>query len=452
MHKAKISLFLVVVLVAFVVASYVAQSNYFGERVREDLNGDLVTASAAVSRAKRLTDHGQVAISGEVCAWEGFAVKFAAEYPEGMDGKNQRHENMWEELSVWSEKFKARKAEVEVGDTALEDAQVHVPDLMYLTDASGEGVANLTDYGWWGRDISKQFPIVKAVGGLGKPARDLWLVNDQMVEVTVCPLTGTDGLFLGSVITGWILSDGDAEELKALTGMDVVFFRKDKVHAGTVSTHERQQIQEVILRDKKVNEAGRLDPGQVFPVGDTHHVAAAGLFRGYQSNALAGYVLLADLDGALSGITKRLPLVAVAGFLLIVLVVGGVLFFLNEFTRPLNAIDAGIHEVINGNVEYWFQAEERKDSLAGAMAHSLNIMMCVLQGKAIPEDDENMASAGGWEGEITSDGPGGGGGGGATAPVRKPAAAVGGIPGLKAPAPKKDYADTGSSPSDEGDA
>ena len=440
MHKAKISLFLVVVLVAFVSASYVTQSNYFGERIRADLEGDLATASAAVARAKRLADHGQVAIAEEVCKWENFAEKFDAEYAEGIDGKDRRHQDMWEELSVWSEKLKARKAQQESSGTGLEDTEIHVPDLMYLIDASGEGVANLTDYGWWGLDISKQYPIVKAVGGLGRAARDLWLVDGQMVEVTVCPLTGPEGLFLGSVITGWILADGDAERLKNLTGMDVVFFRKDKVHAGTVDTAARQQIQGGILRAQKVSDAGRLEPGKEYAVGKTHYVAAAGLFRGYQSNAVAGYLLLADLDKALYAITRRAPLVGIAGFLLIFLVVGGVLYFLNDFTRPLVAIDGGIHEVINGNLEYWFEAEDEKDSLAGGMAHSLNMMMCVLQGKPIPEDDSDMASAGGWDGEITSEADDGGGeqkSGGGTKPR---ASMAGGIPGLSAPAPKKELA------------
>ena len=343
-----------------------------------------------------------MAIADEVCRWEPFATKFAAEYPEGVEGKDQRHQGMWEELSVLSERLKARKAQQASSGGTLEDAAVHVPDMMWLTDAAGEGVANLTDFAWWGLDISKEYPIVKAVGGLGRPARDLWLVDGQMVEVTVCPLTGQDQAFLGSVITGWILADGDAEHLKSLTGMEVVFFRKDKVHAGTLGTSKRQQIQANILRSEKGNETGQLGAGKNYAVGDTRYVAAAGLFRGYQSNALAGYLLMGDLDEAMSTITRRAPLAALGGFLLILLAVGGVLFFLNQFILPLEHIDTGIHEVINGNLDFWFEAEERKDSLAGSMAHSLNMMMCVLQGKPIPEDDSVAASAGGWEGEITS--------------------------------------------------
>jgi len=433
MEKVKISVFLVVALVVFLVGSYVTLSKYYGGRLRSVLAQDVDTASEAVVRAKRLADLGQLRVAEEVCAWPHFAEKFQYEYEQGIEGKDKRHEFLWEELNVWGEKLKARgKAQTERGQV-LEDVQVHVPDLMYVTDQSGEGVAKLTDYSWWGLDISKQYPIVLDVGKLDKPERDIWLVDGQIVEVSVCRVTNAQEQFQGAVIIGWILSDGDAEQLKKATGRDVVFFKNDRVLAGTLGSKAHHEVQREIVRAEKVHEAGTISSDQDYLVGEDSYVAAAGVFGGYYSKAVGGYMVLGNLGVAREPLAKTRFVLGIAGAALIIILIIGVLAIHNGFTQPLVEIDAGIHEIINGNFDYNFPTDEdTKETLAGGMAHSLNIMTCILQGKEIPEDEDDVTSAAGWGDDFTIDRP--------AAPKKKPkmAALPGLIPGLAPPAPKKE--------------
>jgi len=400
MFKIKISLMLVIATLAYLASSYLVLAGFYRDRFREDLVRELRTSERVLVRAKRLDEHMQVAVANEFCAWSAFVEKFAVEHPEGIEGKDARHQDIWEELSVWDSKLKARAAKQKEEGTGrlLEDEAVRWPDMMYVTDATGEGVAKLTDYSWWGLDISKQFPIVKTVGGTGKGARDLWLVEGQMVEVSVCPLTGAEGKFVGSVILGWILSDGVADHFKTLTGDDVAFFHNDRVTAGTMGPLALQEVQRDIVSGEAVHEVGRLSSDREFKVRRTTYVGTAALFQGYQSNASAGFVLLADLDAALAPIGRTAIYNGVGGGILIIILVGGALLLLQQFTAPLVDIDAGIHEIINGNFDYNFPVEEKdKETLAGAMAHSLNLVSCILQGKEIPEDEEGDPE--GWEGD-----------------------------------------------------
>ncbi len=435
MEKVKISVFLILTTLVFLVGSYLALSSYYGDRFRVELVQDVQTSSAYVVRAQALEAQGHVHLAEEVCAWPVFADKFEYDYPEGIEGKDERHQGMWEELSVWDHKLKARGKSQAKGKDLLEHTLIHVPDLMYATDATGEGVAKLTDYSWWGLDISKEYQIVTEVGKLEKPTRDLWLVDGQIVEVTVCPVYGAETKFLGSVIIGWILSDADAEEMKKTSGQDVVFFKGDRVLAGTMGTWAHHEVQREILRAEKVHETKTVASDRDFEIGDTTYLAEAGMFAGYYSNPVAGFMVLGDLDAAFEPIRHTRLATALLGVLLIIILVGGALFVLSQFTKPLVQIDAGIHEVINGNYDFVFPTDdETKETLAGGMAHALNIMSCLLQGKEIPEDEDEAGRAGDWGEDLTIDRP--------AAPKKPRMAAVPGlIPGLAPPPPKREFTD-----------
>jgi len=51
------------------------------------------------------------------------------------------------------------------------------------------------------------------------------------------------------------------------------------------------------------------------------------------------------------------------------------------------SIDQGVHEIIAGDSDYVFTFDPEKDSVANSMAQSLNVMMALLQGKPLPEEE-----------------------------------------------------------------
>ena len=63
-----------------------------------------------------------------------------------------------------------------------------------------------------------------------------------------------------------------------------------------------------------------------------------------------------------------------------------VLFFFQRFLKPFGALEAGILDIIHGNHEHWFDLKGK--SLPAVMSHNLNIMVCHLTGRPLPDDDE----------------------------------------------------------------
>ena len=55
--------------------------------------------------------------------------------------------------------------------------------------------------------------------------------------------------------------------------------------------------------------------------------------------------------------------------------------------QPFEKIDSGVHEVIGGNFDYQFPFDYSEE-LPSSMAQSLNLMVAVLLGKPLPEDED----------------------------------------------------------------
>ena len=102
-------------------------------------------------------------------------------------------------------------------------------------------------------------------------------------------------------------------------------------------------------------------------------------------------VIAASKAVRLSPFNKLQSLVPIFG--LCIFVVGVILFFLliRSYQTPYETIDAGIHEVNSGNFDYEFPYDY-KDELASSMAQSLNLMVAVLLGKPLPEDESEAGS------------------------------------------------------------
>ena len=403
MLNAKIYLTLFVTVLVLIGGSLMVTNQYFGAMQEEDMVRDLAVARETVLRSKALDLHGQMAIADKVGVWPKFQEKLLKEYPEGIEGLDERHQLVWEELNVWNAKLKAastQQSQQSKEETALlEDRRALVPDEMYVVDATGSVVARFTDYAWWGNNIAKDLPVVLSVAGSRRPVRDIWnSPGAGMMEVTVAPIFGVRGnketglkqeAFLGSVVLAYKMSDLEAERLKSLTGTDISFFYGAQVTAGTLGVDLLKALQSEIVAKTQVRLNGRLNAQKVQELNHQEYRMTAGLFTGYTSNATAGFILLLDRKVRLQSISKLntyIPL-AGAGFLLLMLAVASLI--IRGFVKPFEEIDQGIHEFINGNTEYTFPTSDR-ESLSGNMAHSLNMMACILQGKPIPDDEDGL--------------------------------------------------------------
>jgi len=260
-------------------------------------------------------------------------------------------------------------------------------------------VARFSDYAWWGNNIAKELPVVLEVGTSKTAERDMWSPpGGGMMEVTVGPILGSrpvpgttfaEQLFLGSVILGYKMDDEEANRLRDLTKAEVCFFYAGKVSAGTLGVEQLKALQAQVIEQEDVRLRGRVSPDSIFDLAGRRYRAVAGLFSSQaNSRTTAGFVLLLSSDDYLKPITVLNTYIPLAGAAIFLVMLVFTATIGRGFIRPFEVLDQGIHEIINGNQEYVFPTS-RRESLAGNMGHSLNMLVCTLLGKPVPEDDDS---------------------------------------------------------------
>lgn len=95
------------------------------------------------------------------------------------------------------------------------------------------------------------------------------------------------------------------------------------------------------------------------------------------------------LTAAFSSARNTLLLI---GLFFTVAAAGIFVWLLRSFYSAFETLDQGVHEVINGNLDYVFPFEFKED-IARSLGQSLNLMSLVLQGRPLPEDLEEKAIA-----------------------------------------------------------
>jgi uncharacterized membrane protein YgcG len=127
------------------------------------------------------------------------------------------------------------------------------------------------------------------------------------------------------------------------------------------------------------------------------------------SEAVAGFLVLSDIDRVILPVRQLTRYVPVAGIILAILTILLIFFIVKVFLQPIDEIGHGVQEVIAGNRDYMWNVD---DSYFSDLAHSLNIMSARLQGKPDP-DSEDAEGAREWQGMVGGGGGSQGGSGGA---------------------------------------
>ena len=65
-----------------------------------------------------------------------------------------------------------------------------------------------------------------------------------------------------------------------------------------------------------------------------------------------------------------------------------------RYTASFVDIDQGVLEIINGNLDYWFEPES--GTVAKNMAQNLNIMVCHLSGRPLPDEEDDAVKPQHW--------------------------------------------------------
>jgi hypothetical protein len=297
------------------------------------------------------------------------------------------------------ERQRAGHVAVEVRNARLGEAG-RKAGIIGVVDDQGRLVARDLSLTWrQGEDLKKDYPSL-AMALAGTPNKDVWNIDGAMYRVGAAPVRGPQGNILGAVFVGYVQSVPDAAADREVLGVDVAYFLDGKIHASSLphsensnseTAEEKALAQQLFAEDgpklaQKVTTESKPTPVFHVKVGSDELVAAAAPMPGNATPSKSGFVVLASLSGARAAAVPLSNYVLLLGFLGVFAAVGAAVMTARRFLLPLDKIEAGVSEVINGNHDYVFN----KVSLDfEGLCNGLNVMLARLLGRPEPgEEDE----------------------------------------------------------------
>lgn len=272
------------------------------------------------------------------------------------------------------------------------------PDIVAIADASGKIVGrNLNPNADVGLDLEATYPAV-AQALKGSPVKDVWTWQGRVHEVAVAPVTKADNSIIGGLVLGWVVSAVTARENRDLLDTEIGFFHDGKVYASSfVSSLDKsredvaksQMLSNRLFTGDKLAETalqkGTPTPVRTFEMDSHPYAAVVAPMPGNFADKSSGFVVLASLSDDLAEANAAGTKVLWLGLLAIVIaIVAGVLTS-RRFIAPLDSIELGVAEVINGNIDYTFKPVGQDFE---GLSNSLNVMLARLLGREEPNDEE----------------------------------------------------------------
>jgi hypothetical protein len=399
MFRTKVAIALFGVFAVITGVLYLRVDDQVETAARNGVEKELRLSLGTLDVMRRLQDYAIVAKASEVAAWPQIAEiltrpreSFADPHgnpPGDDDYRYAVHQAVAQELGAWSTKFDGLSEGRVKPDSTLADSRRERPDLFEVVDAQGVGVASATDHDAFGpanANVIKDFPSLAVAVQQGHVLQDVWMVKGWPMSVGAVPIKH-DGQTVGAVILGYQLSGGEARRDQRLVTTEVAYFVGDRIReSSTLNASAERELSDQFARSKLYELAtGPARPVEITLNGDHWQGYVAG-FEGKPTEQRAGVFVFTNADRMLREARSVLVMIPIAGGLGFLLSLGLVLLFFRRHMEPYEEIDQGVLEIINGNLDYWFDVPGK--GLAHTMSQNLNIMVCGLSGRPLPEDDE----------------------------------------------------------------
>jgi len=222
-----------------------------------------------------------------------------------------------------------------------------------------------------------------------------------MNRVAVAPITQPDGTIRGVLLVGYVLTARDAQVKHDLLGTEVAYFHNGKVHTSSfISEGTGENAKEDGNKTQALNQVlfGSGDaPGQqalqknaptpVFHLSmdGREFTAVAAPLHGNAFDKTSGVVTLASISDGLDPVTAVGTKLIGFGLLAILVLLGAVVMTASRFIKPLDQIELGVAEIINGNIDYQFRPVGPDFE---GLSNGLNVMLARLLGREEPNEDE----------------------------------------------------------------
>jgi len=381
MHRMKIGLVAAIVLLALTAGVYAVVTRELREAVVQELDTD-------VSRAQRI--HGDVTrleameFENEVAAFSHRPAVVGAFDKADENGRRQAAFEQCEQINAQLRTGGKPKA-----------------DIVAVLDASGKVLArDLNVNAMYGEDLRSKFPAVGTALS-GKATKDIWTLQGRMNRVAVAPIAQPDGTIRGALLVGYVLTARDAQVKHDLLGTEIAYFHNGKVHTSSfISEGTGENVKEDGNKTQALNQVlfgspeawgqqalSKNAPTEVFhlTMDGREYTAVAAPLHGNAFDKTSGVVTLASITDGLEPVSAVGAKLIGFGLLSILVLLGAVVLTAQRFIKPLDKIELGVAEIINGNIDYQFRPVGPDFE---GLSNGLNVMLARLLGREEPNEDE----------------------------------------------------------------
>jgi hypothetical protein len=270
-------------------------------------------------------------------------------------------------------------------------------DIVAILDAEGKGVArDLDPNAVFGEDLRKSFrPVENALRGA--PDHGVVALSNRMALMAVAPVAKADGKVLGALLVGYVINARDAQAKRDQLGADVGYFFRGQVQTSSFTDgtgpdakedgNKTHALANSLFQqgDKLASvalEKGAATPAARVTLDDQSYLAVAAPF--YPGDRAAGFVVLQSLSRADVLAGEVGGKVIGFGILAILVALGVAVMTAVRFIKPLDQIELGVGEIINGNIDHTFRPVGPDFE---GLSNSLNVMLARLLGREEPSED-----------------------------------------------------------------
>jgi len=270
-------------------------------------------------------------------------------------------------------------------------------DIVAILDPSGKIVGrDLNPNADVGVDLRSKYPAVgQALQGVA--VKDVWTWQDRVYEVAVAPVEKADNSIIGGLLLAWAVSATTAQNDRDLLDADIGFFHSGKVYASSfVSSADKskedvaksQALNNLLFTGDKLAEAalqkGTPTEVKVWEIEGHEFAAVASPMPGNFADKTSGFVVLASLSEGMGNVRAAGMKVLWFGLLSILAAISVAALTARRFISPLDEIELGVAEVINGNIDYAFKPVGQDFE---GLSNSLNVMLARLLGREEPDEE-----------------------------------------------------------------
>jgi hypothetical protein len=271
----------------------------------------------------------------------------------------------------------------------------HKADIVALLDGQGKILArDLNANADYGEDLRAKYP---AVGEAlkGQAVKDTWTLQGRMTEVGLAPINKGQG----AILVGYVLSARKAQDRRDVLGTDIGFFHEGKVHTSSFvsqgtgdeakeDVNRTQALAPVLFAGPRLAEMalkkGAPTEVQRLTIEGVDYAVSAAPLAGNFADRSSGVFLLASLSEANASAREPGKTVLLLGLLAILVALGAAVMTAKRFIGPLDQIELGVAEMINGNIDHTFTPVGPDFE---GLSNSLNVLLARLLGRDEPNED-----------------------------------------------------------------